>query len=65
MKKLILIYNFLLITTILFPQWNNRTFRPYYDDYDRVIGASVGHPDYIIWDVILGEYKVYKGNYEI
>ena len=59
MKKLILIYHFLLITTILCSQWNNRTFRPYYDDYDRVIAASVGHPDYpTIW--MVDDIQIYE-----
>jgi len=59
MKKLILVYHFLLITTILCSQWNNRTFRPYYDDYDRVIGASVGHPDHAtIW--MIDDIQIYE-----
>jgi uncharacterized protein (TIGR02145 family) len=42
MKPLII---FLLITNSLFAQWSNRTFRPYLDEFDRVIGVSVGHPE--------------------
>lgn len=41
--KILLI--FLFISQVIYGQWSNRTFRPYYDDFDRVIGASVGHPE--------------------
>lgn len=58
MKNIILIYYFLLITTTIFSQWNNRTFRPYFDDYDRVIGVSVGHPEYsTIW--MIDDIQIY------
>lgn len=57
--KLILILGVILVSNIVFPQWSNRTFRPYYDDYDRVIGASVGHPEYsTIW--MIDDIQIYE-----
>ena len=57
--KLILILGVILVSNIVFPQWSNRTFRPYYDDYDRVIGVSVGHPEYpTIW--MIDDIQIYE-----
>ena len=50
---------FILISNLLFSQWSNRTFRPYYDDFDRVIGASIGHPEHAtIW--MVDDIQIYE-----
>jgi uncharacterized protein (TIGR02145 family) len=59
MKKIILILLSILITHDVSSQWSNRTFRPYYDDYDRVIAASVGHPESAtIW--MVDDIQIYE-----
>lgn len=41
---------FLLLSFATYSQWDNKTFRPYYNDYDQAIGVKVGHPeDETIW----------------
>lgn len=50
---------FLFVSQVLYGQWSNRTFRPYYDDYDRVIGASIGHPENAtIW--MIDDIQIYE-----
>jgi uncharacterized protein (TIGR02145 family) len=50
---------FLLIGFTTFGQWSNRTFRPYYDDFDRVIAASIGHPENpTIW--MIDDIQIYE-----
>lgn len=50
---------FLLIGFAAFGQWSNRTFRPYYDDFDRVIAASIGHPETAtIW--MIDDIQIYE-----
>jgi uncharacterized protein (TIGR02145 family) len=56
MKALLI---FLLVSTASYSQWSNRTFRPYYDDFDRVIGASIGHPESsTIW--MVDDIQIYE-----
>lgn len=48
---------FLTLSFVTYSQWDNKTFRPYYNDYDQAIAVSIGHPEtettWLLYDVAI------------
>jgi len=56
-----LLLSFLIFSFVTYSQWDNKTFRPYYNDYDQAIGVRVGHPEtesvWLLYDVAILEER--------